>query len=150
MKSPQLSDAEWKVMNAVWRLIQDTEEAVTARTVVDALASSTGWAYTTVKTMMDRLVEKGTLEADRSRKTTRYRPCISRSTARGEATRGLLARAFGGAAAPLVHFLVQSEPLNKKDRDTLRSMLAEQEQAADATNLGTDPDREAEDPEEPA
>lgn len=133
-KLPQLSEAEWKIMNAVWHRLQDSGEAVTARDVVDALTGATGWAYTTVKTMMDRLVEKGSLEADRSHKTTRYRPSLSRSAARGEATRSLLARAFGGAAAPLVHFLVQSEPLSNKDREALRRMLAEQESVDDAEN----------------
>ena len=54
MAKVQLSDAEWKVMHAVWAL----RGAVTVRQVHEHLDAETGWAYSTVKTLMERLVEK--------------------------------------------------------------------------------------------
>ena len=50
---PELTDAEWKVMNAVW-----DRSPTTVREVHGALSASTVWAYTTVKTLMERLVKK--------------------------------------------------------------------------------------------
>mgnify|MGYP002390148889 CR=1 FL=1 len=51
---PALSDAEWKVMRALW-----ARHPATARELLDALAADTGWAYTTLRTLLARLVEKG-------------------------------------------------------------------------------------------
>ena len=119
----ELSDAEWKVMNAVWahRL------GVTARDVMDAVEGKTGWAYTTVKTMLDRLTVKGALSTEREGKILRFRARITRGAARQAAARGLLERAFAGDAGPLVHHLVRSERLSEDERNELRRMLDAQE-----------------------
>ena len=53
---PQISDAEWEVMKAVW-----DAQPVPASDVVDRLAAERGWAPRTVKTMLNRLVAKGAL-----------------------------------------------------------------------------------------
>src|SRR5262245_49028623 len=52
--SPQPSDAEWKVLNALWR-----EHPASARDLLDRLSADTGWAYTTLKTILTRMEEKG-------------------------------------------------------------------------------------------
>ena len=118
----QLSEAEWKVMHAVW----DCTPA-TARDVLDVLADETGWAYTTVKTMMTRLVEKGALKSSMRGNTSVYEPALSRSKARTSALRGLLDRAFGGTMGSMVHFLVEEEKLSKKERREILRRLAEED-----------------------
>ena len=50
MDEPHLTDAEWKVMDVVW-----DRGPVAVRDVHGALEASTRWAYTTVKTLLDRL-----------------------------------------------------------------------------------------------
>lgn len=126
MSLPDLSAAEWKVMNAVWA----RRGAATAREVLEAVAAETEWAYSTVKTVLERLVEKGALEAHFEGRAARYRARLSRGRALRAAARSLLAKAFDGAAAPLVHFLVRSERLSAEEREALRRLLDEQEGAA--------------------
>jgi BlaI family penicillinase repressor len=121
-KHLELTDAEWKVMNAVWE-----HAPATARTVCDALAGSTGWAYTTVKTFMERLVEKGALVGRRQGASDVYSPVLPRTQARRNALRALLARAFGGGVAPLVHHLLGEERLSEGERGELRRLLEETE-----------------------
>jgi BlaI family transcriptional regulator, penicillinase repressor len=118
---PTLTDAEWKVMHAVW----GRRGEVSARDVHAALAADTGWAYTTVKTMMDRLTQKGVLDARVERNVSWYASRLSRARAVARAARDLAERAFGGAVAPLVHHLVRSEKLSAADRAELRRMLDE-------------------------
>jgi BlaI family penicillinase repressor len=128
---PRLADADWKVMDVLWR-----RQLATAREVHDALAHDTGWAYTTVKTMLDRLAEKGLVEkalegdlaaleveSPAGRRAATYRANLTRSQARLQAARGLAERAFGGAMTPLVHFLLESEPLSDADRAELLEKL---------------------------
>ncbi len=127
MSSPvHLSDAEWKVMDAVWA----HRGPVSAREVLGAVGEETGWAYTTVKTMLDRLVEKGAVGAERAGKTTRFQARVTRRVARRAAARSLLDKAFGGAAGPLVHHLVRSERLSLEEREELRRMLDDTEAAS--------------------
>ena len=116
---PPLSEAEWKVMNAVWA----RSGAVSARDVHDALAGSTRWAYTTVKTLLDRLVAKGALSARKAGHVSIYRARLPRQRAVAAAARTLADRAFGGAVAPLVHHLLGSHALSARDRAEIRRML---------------------------
>ena len=46
-------ETEWDILDALWRA-----ERATARQVTEALAERRGWAYSTVKTLLDRMVEK--------------------------------------------------------------------------------------------
>ena len=51
---PDILDTEWDLLDALWRV-----ERATARQVTEALETRRGWAYSTVKTMLDRMVDKG-------------------------------------------------------------------------------------------
>jgi predicted transcriptional regulator len=117
-KTMQLTEAEWKVMTAVWE-----GHPATARLVLERLEPGTGWAYTTVKTMLARLARKGTLRAVREGKAVAYRPTLTREEARRSALRALAERAFDGALAPMLHFLAKSERLGAKERAELIRML---------------------------
>jgi BlaI family penicillinase repressor len=118
-----LSDAEWTIMNAVW-----AGAPATAREVLDRVAE-TEWAYTTVKTMLDRLVEKGVLRAAPRGNALAFEPAVTRGQARRSALRSLLDRAFDGAFGSLVQHLVAEEKLSRKERQRLAELLAEAEQA---------------------
>ena len=113
-----LSGTEWTVMNAVW-----TDPPVTARQVLDACVEETGWAYTTVKTLLDRLVDKGALAERKRANVSVYEPRITREDARRSALRRLVDRAFGGAMPSLVHHLVDVERLSAGERSELEAAL---------------------------
>lgn len=115
-----LTDAEWKVMHQVWG-----REAATAREVLEAVESDTGWAYTTVKTLMNRLVEKGALAVRMEGNTGVYSARVGKAQARLAALRDFADVAFQGAMGPMMHFLVDQEELSEADRRELRRKLAE-------------------------
>src|SRR5688572_32324984 len=122
MSKERLSDAEWKVMQVVWR-----KPPVTARDVADALSGETKWAYTTVKTLLTRLVAKGVLAERMSGNAALYEPKFAEEDARRGALRGLVDRAFGGDLVPMVRFLLDDAKLSPKERTKLREMLAARE-----------------------
>ncbi len=117
---PALSDAEWKVMRALW-----ARHPATARELLDALAADTGWAYTTLRTLLARLVEKGAVSESKEDGTSVYEPLLREEKARASAVRGLLERAFDGGFGSLVHFMLENEELSSRDRAELERMLAE-------------------------
>ena len=88
----KLSDAEWTVMHALW-----SAAPASARDVLDRVGTTTGWAYTTVKTMLARLAEKGAVDATSQGNQVLYTPRVSRDQAQRSAVRTLVDRVFGGA-----------------------------------------------------
>ena len=116
----RLSDAEWTVMQAVWN-----RAPASARDVLDEVGEETGWAYTTVKTLLARLVEKGALSEGRQANVNIYEPRITRNEARGSALRSLLDRAFDGTFGSLFQHLIKEERLSARDVKTLERMLHE-------------------------
>ena len=114
---PELSDAEWKVIRALW-----ARHPASVRDVLEALHGETGWAYTTVKTLLARLVAKGAAAVRLRANTSLYDPLITEAEARRTEVRLLIDRAFGGAV-PLLRFMLAEEKLSAKDRAELRSML---------------------------
>lgn len=109
-------------MQVLWRAAPGS-----ARDVHDALVGSTAWAYTTVKTMLDRLVEKGALRTRMRGNQTLYTPAVSQQSARRSAVRALLERAFDGKLGGLVAHMADDERLSTRERAELESLLAKLE-----------------------
>lgn len=116
-----LSDAEWKVMEALWE-----RSPATVREVMDRVGRETGWAYTTVKTMLERMVDKGAIRRRVRDRVGWFEPVLSQRSARRSAVRSLLDRAFDGAFGSLLHHLASEERLSEADRKRLREMLEEE------------------------
>lgn len=118
----ELTEAEWAVMKVIW-----ARQPCSAGDVQEALADERGWAYSTVKTTMDRMVKKRVLTLSRIRNLQLFEARLSRTdAARGEMRR-LLDRAFDGAVAPMVNHLVAHEKLTADDLAALRQLIAEKQ-----------------------
>jgi len=120
----ELTEAEWAVMKIVWE-----QEPCAAGTVQEALAATRKWAYSTVKTMMDRMVKKGFLSMESIRNLQLFRSTLSESEARRREISQMLRRAFDGAVAPMVHFLLEDKQLSSEELAALRSMVDEAERS---------------------
>ena len=114
----KLTEAEWLIMNALW----DGFPA-TARDIAQRLPEGVSWAYTTIKTMLARLVDKKAVSQSKKSNTSVYEPIVSRQKARRSALRILANQAFDGTFGPLMHFLVQEQKLTSKQRKELIEIL---------------------------
>lgn len=117
-----LSEAEWRLMHCLWR-----KSPLSARDVLGEVERDTGWAYTTVKTMLDRLVEKRALRTTMRGIRTLYAPTFAKEKARSTALRALVQRAFGGTFRGLVEHMVDDEVLSARERAELATLLAKLE-----------------------
>jgi BlaI family penicillinase repressor len=114
----KLTEAEWLIMNALWE-----KHPAKARDISKRLPAGVNWAYTTIKTMLTRLVEKKTISETKKGNTSFYEPLLSRRQARRTALKMLTDRAFDGAFGPLMHFLVEDRNLTPRQRRELIKML---------------------------
>ena len=119
----KLSESEWKIMNSLWK-----SSPATAREVIEQISGEVEWAYTTVKTMLSRLVAKGAVSEHKRGNTSFYEPVIAREKAHKNAFTNLFDKVLDGAVEPLMHFLVEEKKLSRKEREELIRMLKEENQ----------------------
>ncbi len=119
MRKPnELTRAEWALIKAVWE-----QEPCTAPEIQERLSKQTGWAYSTVRTLMDRMVVKGLLTSEKVRNATLYRSAITREQAqRGQALYALK-QAFNGALTPMVQCLIDSRDVSTEDLEALEALI---------------------------
>ena len=118
-KPPQeLTEAEWVIMKVVWE-----QQPCTAGAVQESLTETKAWAYSTVKTTMDRMVEKGFLVIEKIRNLQLFRSQISEVEAKRAEFRKMLKRAFDGALTPMMQFLIEHEGLSKDEAAQLRQLV---------------------------
>lgn len=117
-KNYELTEGEWAICQAVW-----DNEPCTAPAVQEALAHRKNWTYSTVKTMMDRMVDKGLLKTKRIRNLMLYRSAITKKQAQSGEIMRAVKRAFDGALTPMMQFLLDNNQLSKKQLAELEAMI---------------------------
>ena len=116
----QISDAEAVVMDVLWK-----RSPLSADEVVMALSSRQDWQDATVKTLLNRLLNKGAIDAEKDGRRFLYAPVLQREAwVQGE-SESLLDRVFGGRVAPLVAHFSEHRKLSRKDIADLRKLLEE-------------------------
>lgn len=115
-----MKETEWDLLEVLW-----DKQAATAREVADALTDSRGWAYSTVKTMLDRMVDKELVAARKVGSVWEYRAGVERLDARRGAWRRFVDTVFGGSLSPALEFLANDAKLSRKQRDRLAALLSD-------------------------
>lgn len=116
----QISEAESVVMDVLWR-----QHPLGADDVVAALSRQQDWQEATIKTLLNRLLNKGAIAAKRDGRRYLYSPLLQREAWVLEESRGLLDRLFDGRVAPLVAHFSEHRKLSRKDIDELRRLIEE-------------------------
>jgi predicted transcriptional regulator len=117
----RLSNSEWQIMNAVWE-----RHPATAREVSERLPDNK-WAYTTIKTMLTRLVAKSALSERKRANTSVYEPLITRDRAQRSAVTSLIEHAFDGAVEPFLGFIAKNSRLSEEQRRELLEAIEREE-----------------------
>ena len=119
-----ISDAEWTIMKALW---QSKDKKMTLKEIAEAVADA-GWSYTTVRTMVGRLVEKEAIAADESHpRNFRYSAAVTEEACRKEGMQSFINRIFDGSAKLLVSSLVSGKNLSKEEQQTLLEIIEKME-----------------------
>ena len=115
-----ISEAEAVVMEVLWqRHPQGADEGVSA------LAARSDWAEPTIKTLLNRLLNKGAIRAEREGRRYLYSPVLTREAWVAQQSEGLLERLFGGRVAPLVAHFSERGKLSEADIAELKRLIGE-------------------------
>ena len=121
-KPIELTEAEWTIIKAVW-----DREPCTAPAIQEQLFQRTAWTYSTVRTLMDRMVAKGLLAAEKKRNQTTYRTAVTRAQAQRGELLYALKHAFNGALTPLVQCLLDTNEVSRAELDQIKQRIATHE-----------------------
>ena len=116
----QISEAESVVMDVLWR-----RHPLGAEDVVLALADRQDWQEATIKTLLNRLLNKGAIAAEKEGRRYLYSPLLRREDWVLEESRGLLDRLFDGRVAPLVAHFSEQRKLSSADIAELKRLITE-------------------------
>ncbi len=117
-KNYELTEGEWAIIQAVWK-----NEPCAAPTVQEKLETRKNWTYSTVKTMMDRMVTKGLLKTERMCNLILYRSVVTRIQAQKSEIMRTVKRAFNGALTPMMQFLLNNHKLSQKQLNELERLI---------------------------
>lgn len=116
----RISEAESQVMEVLWRRSPQSAEDVAA-----ALAGRQDWQEATIKTLLNRLLKKRAVAAERDGRRYLYRPLIRRGDYVHAESKSLLDRLYGGRVSALVAHFSERAKLTKKDIAEIRALIEE-------------------------
>ncbi len=115
----RLGETEMEVLQHVWASGEASVADVHSRILRDRAV-----AYTTVMTVMQKLVKKGFLRCDSSGSRYLYMPARPPAQVREELLRDLLDQVFQGSASALLQTLVRGERFSPEERAEIQDLLA--------------------------
>lgn len=118
---PEISQAELTVLRPLWR-----GKALSVRDVHDQVVDQTEWAYTTTKTVMDRMVGKGLLSRENVGNSFVYNPEISKPAGLAKMVQFFADRILETDSLAVVNMFKGTGTLSADELDEL-SRLVEQD-----------------------
>ncbi|HEY2464530.1 MAG TPA: BlaI/MecI/CopY family transcriptional regulator [Steroidobacteraceae bacterium] len=116
-----VSEAESAVMEVLWQ----QRASSSSEDVVVALAERMNWQEPTVKTLLNRLLNKGAIRAQKQGRRYLYSPVLQREQWLASETKSFLDRLFDGRVVPLVSHFSKHRKLTKKDISDLKRLIEE-------------------------
>jgi predicted transcriptional regulator len=113
-----ISDAESLVMDVLWE-----RQPMTADDVVRALEGRTEWQEPTIRTLLNRLLRKRAVAAERDGRRYLYRPLLKRADYVHAESKSLLDRLFEGRIAPMVAHFSARQKLSRKEIAELKRLI---------------------------
>ena len=119
-KPVPISEAESQVMEVLW-----SGSPCSAEDVVAALSRQQQWQEATIKTLLNRLLKKGAIHAEKDGRRFLYSPRMTRDQWVGAESASMVKRLFGGRIAPLVAHFGQHGKLSARDLDDSKKLINE-------------------------
>lgn len=115
---PQIPDAEFEVMDVIWKFAP-----ISTNEITDRLAKIKDWSPKTIYTMLSRLEKKGVIVHEKESRVFVYTPCVRKEQYIEAESRTLADRFFDGAMNRMVVSFLDQKELSSEDLDELQRIL---------------------------
>ena len=115
----KITQAEWEVMQILWA----ADAPLPAAEVIDQLEQTSDWNPKTVRTFLNRLVQKQAVESIKLGDRLHYVPLIDRASALQAKQENFLERFVGGTVRSMLAGCIQSGDISVEELLQLREMI---------------------------
>lgn len=115
---PELSKAEFSLLHVLWK-----KQPLSVREVHERLDND--WAYTTTKTVLDRLVAKDVLQRENFHGVNLYRPLVGRAAGMVHWVRFIAEKVFELEPLEVVNLFAKRKTYSDAEIAELRALLQE-------------------------
>lgn len=122
--SPSATRTELSVLKQLW-----PGNRMSAREIHDALSGETGWSYSTTRTIVTRMEEKGLLKRAEVHGMAVYSPALSRVAVLGAMARELTRDVLDIKGAVPASMFAESPHLSREELDELDAILNAEDEA---------------------
>ncbi|MCM3735499.1 MULTISPECIES: penicillinase repressor BlaI [Bacillus] len=115
---PSISESEWGIMNVLW-----DKAPQTANDIILSLQESTDWKPKTIRTLLDRLVQKDVVGVNKNLRVYTFYPLYTQEECQRAETKSFIKRIYGGALKSMLTQFIQGDTLSDDEINELRFIL---------------------------
>ena len=115
---PSISESEWEIMNVLW-----DKAPRTASDIISSLQESTDWKPKTIRTLLDRLVQKDVVGVNKNLRVYTFYPLYTQEECQRAETESFINRIYGGTLKSMLVQFIQEDTLSDDDINELRFIL---------------------------
>ncbi|WP_338751691.1 penicillinase repressor BlaI [Bacillus sp. FJAT-52991] len=115
---PSISESEWEIMNVLWDKAPQTANDITL-----SLQESTDWKPKTIRTLLDRLVQKDVVGVNKNLRVYTFYPLYTQEECQRAETKSFIKRIYGGTLKSMLAQFIQEDTLSDDDINELRFIL---------------------------
>lgn len=120
---PSISDSELEIMKIIWE-----KPGITANCIAEELEDKTEWKQATIKTLINRLLNKGGIRFNKTGKEYYYYPLIDKNDYVTEESKSFLKKMFDGSINSMLLNYVKNVKLSEKDLEELQNILKKEQE----------------------
>ena len=125
-KTPRISEAEWEVMKVLWKTSPRP-----ANEIVKELTGKTHWKRETIRTLINRLVQKKAIAFQKKGRQYHYFPRVTESEGIKAEAESFVKRIGGGSIEPMLAAFVEEKQLSPEKIARLKRILNQAEAAGE-------------------
>ena len=118
----KISEAEWEIMKILWH--GNSENGFPLGDIVKELSSSQKWSYTTIRTLIVRLINKGAVRANTNTGVYRYYANITKDECVQEEMHSFISRIFDDSPSRFIATLINDKEIDESEREEILKILS--------------------------
>ena len=118
--SSKISEAELEVMKLLWNT-----NPLSSSEIISSLSDKMDWSSQTIKTFINRLLNKKVISFEKSGRSYLYYPLVSYDEYVKSENKSFLEKVYDGAIGMLFSKFLEEEKLSEKEIERLQNILEE-------------------------
>ncbi len=117
-KKPEISESELEIMKVLWA----KELPMSVQDICDEMIN-TEWKYSTVATLLGRMVKKGAIEGKKKGYLYYYKPLLDKKEYKISQAKKFVSKLYDGSVKNLVVSLFENKELSDEDIAELKNLF---------------------------